>query len=475
MRHVGFGLALVGMLAAGSFARGADLEQLARRAVSPDAAAAERAVEQLRAAGPAGLEALFSVHADLLAQGDAESAAWNRLCAALDAVGGQRDCRASRLYWHTDLERAKAAARAQGKPILSLRLLGKLTDEYSCANSRFFRATLYANREVSRYLRENFVLHWSSERPVPVITIDFGDGRAMKTTLTGNSIHYILDAAGRPVDALPGLYGPQAFRRGLERAAGLVEVLAPLPDEARRMLLVAYHRARIAATTAAWQADLKQLGVKYRSGTRPSSSGSAATLPKLQFKTIANRPRRKEATTRIAKAGGAAAANRAMRLAVPKSLGETPVLRNLFPGDPQWLADNTTPDHWLKIAALHREDAALDAASLALMRDQLPRATDERFALVVEQFQKLIALDTVRNEYLLHRQIHEWFAEKPEPEFLHRPIHEWLAGEEQSEFAALNARVYAELFLTPASDPWLGLRPKGAYTALTNNGLQPRE
>ena len=45
----------------------------------------------------------------------------------------------SQLYWYTDLEAAKAQAKRLGKPILSLRLLGKLTDEFSCANSRFFR------------------------------------------------------------------------------------------------------------------------------------------------------------------------------------------------------------------------------------------------------------------------------------------------------------------------------------------------
>jgi len=30
--------------------------------------------------------------------------------------------------------------------------------------------------------------------------------------------------------------------------------------------------------------------------------------------------------------------------------------------------------------------------------------------------------------------------------------------------------VYAELFLTPSSDPWLGLLP-GAYTGLENDGV----
>jgi hypothetical protein len=35
----------------------------------------------------------------------------------------------------------------------------------------------------------------------------------------------------------------------------------------------------------------------------------------------------------------------------------------------------------------------------------------------------------------------------------------------------LNERVYAQLFLTPSSDPWLGLIPGDVYTALDNNGV----
>src|SRR5215204_5481362 len=53
----------------------------------------------------------------------------------LDKVCGVRDCADIRLFWYTDLEAAKAAARATGKPILSLRLLGRLDEEFSCANS----------------------------------------------------------------------------------------------------------------------------------------------------------------------------------------------------------------------------------------------------------------------------------------------------------------------------------------------------
>lgn len=95
------------------------------------------------------------------------------------------------MYWYTDIEQAKAAARTSGKPILSLRLLGSLDQDLSCANSRFFRVALYPNVEISKLLQDPLILHWQSVRPVPKVTIDFGDGRKLERTITGNSIHYI--------------------------------------------------------------------------------------------------------------------------------------------------------------------------------------------------------------------------------------------------------------------------------------------
>ena len=85
----------------------------------------------------------------------------------LDAICKQRDCYASRLYWHTDFAQAKQAAQASGKPILSLRLLGNLDEDLSCANSRFFRITLYSHPEIAKILRDKYILHWESVRPVP--------------------------------------------------------------------------------------------------------------------------------------------------------------------------------------------------------------------------------------------------------------------------------------------------------------------
>lgn len=181
----------------------ADVRPLAMRAVAGD----DRAIAQLRSMGQPGVDAMLAL------RGSADDA---RFRAALDRVCAQRDCAWSGLYWYTDLDEAKRAARESGRQILSLRMLGHLDEDLSCANSRYFRTVLYSDRNVSAYLRDHFILHWHSVRPVPVATIEMGDGRRLVRTLTGNSVHYILDADGRPLDALPGMYAPRVFLDALQ-------------------------------------------------------------------------------------------------------------------------------------------------------------------------------------------------------------------------------------------------------------------
>ena len=140
---------------------------------------------------------------------------------ALDAICSQKDAHTTLLYWFTDLPAAIAEAQRTRRPILSLRLLGRLDEELSCANSRFFRKLLYPEPRINRVLRERFVLHWESVRPVPRVTIDFGNGKKLERTLTGNSAHVVLDPHGRPVDALPGLFSSDVFLQLLARAHAL--------------------------------------------------------------------------------------------------------------------------------------------------------------------------------------------------------------------------------------------------------------
>ena len=112
------------------------LRALAEKAVSENPTIASSAMANLRAQGPAGLEALLSVHAALILQHEknwtssllGQQVVWQRLQKALNAVSAQHDCSASHLYWYTNFDEAKAAAKTSGKPILSLRLLGRLDE-----------------------------------------------------------------------------------------------------------------------------------------------------------------------------------------------------------------------------------------------------------------------------------------------------------------------------------------------------------
>lgn len=186
-----------------------------------------------RSMGPAGLQAFVERHG----RGPSPE---------LDALCAQRDAHTALLYWFTDLDAAVAEARRTQRPIVSLRLLGRLDEELSCANSRFFRKSLYVDRIVNAMLGGRFVLHWQSVRPVPKVTIDFGDGRTLVKTLTGNSVHLVLDPDGRPVDALPGLFSARVFATLLDRAHAFA-----MADRAQ---LAGLHRRELPAPPGAPQA-----------------------------------------------------------------------------------------------------------------------------------------------------------------------------------------------------------------------------
>src|SRR3954454_4201275 len=125
-------LAAVGalMCLAGAALAEDPLTALAARAAGGDLDAARA----LHAAGPRGLSALLDT--GVLDPSRDPTAPPIR---ALDIACGQVECASSRLYWYTDGEAARPAAAASGRPILVLRLLGRLDEQLSCANSRYFR------------------------------------------------------------------------------------------------------------------------------------------------------------------------------------------------------------------------------------------------------------------------------------------------------------------------------------------------
>lgn len=434
-------------------------ESLAGRALAAHKDEPANAIAELRSKGPEGLRAFLEanrpeIEAALKTPGGPldrllpalntpsdsrtgdssdplRSAQNNQVLAALDSICQQKDCSASRLYWYTDLEQAKSAARVLGKPILSLRLLGRLDEDLSCANSRLFRITLYANEQVSKLLRERFVLHWQSVRPVPRVTIDFGDGRKMERTLTGNSIHYVLDSEGWLIDALPGIYGPGAFLRELARVSSVAATVGSFrTDEERNAGLRRYHESRYSEIENAWLNDVKRAGLRLAPSREIPRSGGAVSSPP--------------------------SAQRAAAAAISKAvMVERPILRGMS-DNPKSLDSIGSDAGWSMIAGLHSEDATLDQATRTLMLFKDPSLSGASLQTAVTSLERAVAEDTVRNEYVFRARVHRWLA----------------SGAVSSDVASLNEKIYAELFLTPSWDAWLGLRPAGAYSGIDKDGIR---
>jgi hypothetical protein len=422
--------------AAKSAYQGDPLGRLITTATAADEPAAARAIAALRARGLESLPPLLA-RLDEVSKRRAEIEASTadpaleaeeaRLRSVVDRVAGQRYGHLSRLFWYTDFAAAQDAAAASGKPILSLRMLGNLTDEFSCANSRYFRTTLYVNQEIGRQLRENFVLHWQSVRPVPRVTIDFGDGRKLERTITGNSAHYLLAADGTPLDVLPGLYGPEKFSAWLSEARRLHAGFQSLPGNERAAKLAVYHAKRSVAIERQWARDFSAI-----------EAASPVAAVQQNLPAVARRQ-----------------VDRQIMLTSASTLTA------------EGLARATTEEHWAQMARLPEHRVELDVASRGVVMRENPdarragaiavtkRAAESPLVALIANLQGSIAADTVRNEYMLHRQIHDWFA----------------AGKVPSAVEELNDRVYAELFLTPNDDPWLGLSNPGTYTALENGGV----
>jgi len=414
------------LLTISAFANSA--EEFARQVVSENKKESEIAIDALRQIGQSGLDELFKVYAGEIKQFSETGKSvesWTRIATAIDGVAMQKDAYASGLYWFTDLEEAKKAAKSANKPILSLRLLGNLNEEFSCANSRFFRSILYSNAEIARNLRENYILHWKSVRPAPRITIDFGDGRKIERTITGNSIHYILDENSRILDALPGLYSPQEFAKYLNLTKNLHQSVQKRP-----IYLGEFQAMRRWQLLNKWKSDLQRTGVKMSESELPKTSGNSSKTENPTALTAAPR-------------------------AATKMIVELPLVKTLAL-DESAMAENTKLEDWKKLADLFGK-TAIEKESVNFIRRQTANNSDlnnRTFSQMIANLENYVAIDTVRNEYLFHTKIYEWLAENP-----------------SADLEKFNEKVYTELFLTPRSDEWLGLYSSDIYSALDGNGI----
>ncbi|MEO6588163.1 MAG: hypothetical protein ABIP06_02445 [Pyrinomonadaceae bacterium] len=416
-------------------------EILVIQAVSNDSNEAKIAAGKLREMRQVGLDVLFEKYSSEInkyIQTGEKSDEWNRISSAIDNVAMQKDAYASHLFWLTDFEEAKRISKETGKPILSLRLLGNLNEEFSCANSRFFRAVLYSNKNISDFLRNNYILHWQSVRPAPRITIDFGDGRKIERTVTGNSIHYVLDENGAVVNALPGLYDPTNFFTFLLNSDSWLKQAKDFESGKSAGM----NNDKINEKRSAF---LKNMREREFLSLRQLANLQLGPL-KLKFDKKAKASRELEAMP---------TAIQVAPIAVTKMSTEITFLRDIMPDVTKYGAQIDF-ESWKKVAQASFTDGKLDADSITFIRHQTGKSnlSEQEFGTLVSKLENLIALDTVRNNFLLR------------PTLL-----VWLNKDLDKNVDTLNKKVYDELFLTPNEDKWLGLYAPDIYTALDGNGI----
>ncbi len=436
-------------LASSPAAESLELDPLLDRALAnPETipAIAEQVRERF---GSAALDHLIARHRAEVSPAARHSTADQAWRALIDAIAQQRDAHFGGLYWHRDLAAAQSQAASEGKPVLSLRLLGELTSEFSCANSRLFRTLLYADPELASWLDANFVLHWSSERPVPRVAIDFGDGRKLERTITGNSAHFVLDSQGRTIDVIPGLYAPAAFRQALSESVALHARLAEVAPEQWAGVLAADHDRRFQAsvTRLADELTFARGSVPERGGIEawlaaPPSVGqrvaAAQAVPMAIGKMKMEAP--------ILNAAGNELGGRAARRA-PGPVREPDDLERMMIG--ARLAGPITlhPNVWTIIAAERPLEGLVPESERAAAQVAMQQA------LIVS-----VQQDTAKNALELAPRVHAELAKRAR-------------GEGSLALIDVDAWLYARLFETPANDPWLGLVDPTAYTGLVAGGV----
>ena len=95
-----------------------------------------------------------------------------------------------------------------------------------------------------------------------------------------------------------------------------------------------------------------------------------------------------------------------------KAITETSILRGMNVVAEE-LGKVTDEAAWKKIADLHAADAILDSRSNRVDQTSESTLSEDDQTRLVNKFQGLVALDTVRNEYLMHTKLYTWLRNDP--------------------------------------------------------------
>ena len=105
---------------------------------------------------------------------------------------------------------------------------------------------LFSHEPLATHIREHFEPVWESLRPVPLVTIDFGNGTVVTRSLHGNIATSVCNADGRVLDILPGIYEPNTYLQRLEELEKLHRFAKQAGEHADKVVRD-YHRRQAEA------------------------------------------------------------------------------------------------------------------------------------------------------------------------------------------------------------------------------------
>jgi hypothetical protein len=109
---------------------------------------------------------------------------------------------------------------------------------------------LFSRNDVAEFINANFEPVWEMVRPVPIVRLDFGDGRVITRTLHGNIATYVCTAEGQVLDVLPGIYTPAVYLDRLGQFLLLARYVDQTGPAQRADRLRSYHETQAKALKA---------------------------------------------------------------------------------------------------------------------------------------------------------------------------------------------------------------------------------
>ncbi len=104
---------------------------------------------------------------------------------------------------------------------------------------------MFSDKELANYLNDNFECSWQMLKPVPIMSVDFGDGRIVRRSMHGNVASYVCTADKTIVDVIPGIYGPRTYQGALVKLHGLTLALKSADRLIASRQIARHHDAEI--------------------------------------------------------------------------------------------------------------------------------------------------------------------------------------------------------------------------------------